>query len=86
MLRVAGQEIISEYNKLKTEKNKALITSAPEDISLEDEELLLNCERIVRECVKQVEFSLGEIGLRATKEALVELVANLVLERAKCSI
>jgi hypothetical protein len=38
----------------------------------------------VRECVKQVEFNLGEIGLRATKEALVELVANLVLERAKC--
>jgi hypothetical protein len=81
------QEIITEYNKLKAEKNKALTSGSPaQNTGLGDEDLLLNCERIVRECVKQVEFNLGEIGLRATKEALVELVANLVLERAKCHL
>ena len=82
------QEIITEYNKLKAEKHKALTSGSPsaENTGLGDEDLLLNCERIVRECVKQVEFNLGEIGLRATKEALVELVANLVLERAKCHL
>ncbi|ELR22730.1 uncharacterized protein ACA1_148670, partial [Acanthamoeba castellanii str. Neff] len=81
------EEIITEYNKLKAEKNKALTSGSPaQNTGLGDEDLLLNCERIVRECVKQVEFNLGEIGLRATKEALVELVANLVLERAKCHL
>lgn len=77
------QEIITEYNKLKAEKHKALSQGAPDDTRLDEGELMVNCERIVRECVKQVDFSLGEVGLRDTKEALVELVANLVLERAR---
>jgi len=80
------QEIISEYNKMKASNSSSNSNSrtGSSEGRLHEEEIIFNCERIVRECVEQVEFNLGEKGLRASKEALVELVTNLVLERAKC--
>ncbi len=76
------EEIITEYNKISAQRNGANSNEKDKSEACEEEPMIENCEYIIRECVKQVEFHLGDQSLKQSKESLVELITHLVIERS----